>query len=208
MPTATSSSSSSLPKSPAPENSTPTSTREAPPTLQTGASDAQVLGKQSSKVSFSGNEGDDGRRASLGTYEMTPHFKSLGQERFGLDEDGEEGESGLKAAPPESALAQVPESESALSLVELAACLRDGSDSDIEKGLRAVSASSLLKLKGALEEVLATDQQESDKQEVSSDPEYRDDFEGDATVDSSHISKALGEDNTADDDEFESSKDP
>jgi hypothetical protein len=192
----TSSSSSSFPKSPT-------------PAVSPEASNTEVSGKRNSKVSFSGNE-QENTRATLGSFAATPHHKSKGEDT--------EGEESLKAAPPPPPAGQVEQAESAQakeptspiepspreakSLKEYGGQLSSASDQVLETWLSTLTPAARRKLEQGLG--MEKEAMVEQKDEGDIDPEYKDDFEADVTMDSNSMSKAI---NSVEDDVFETSKD-
>eukprot|EP00427_Karlodinium_veneficum_P046806 CAMPEP_0169235428 /NCGR_PEP_ID=MMETSP1016-20121227/28712_1 /TAXON_ID=342587 /ORGANISM="Karlodinium micrum, Strain CCMP2283" /LENGTH=404 /DNA_ID=CAMNT_0009314973 /DNA_START=229 /DNA_END=1443 /DNA_ORIENTATION=- len=208
----TSSSSSSFPKSPT-------------PAVSPEASNTEVSGKRNSKVSFSGNE-QENTRATLGSFAATPHHKSKGEDT--------EGEESLKAAPPPPPAGQVEQAETAApppppagqveqaesaqakeptspiepspreakSLKEYGGQLSSASDQVLETWLSTLTPAARRKLEQGLG--MEKEAMVEQKDEGDIDPEYKDDFEADVTMDSNSMSKAI---NSVEDDVFETSKD-
>jgi len=213
----TSSSSSSFPKSPT-------------PAVSPEASNTEVSGKRNSKVSFSGNEKEN-TRATLGSFAATPHHKSKGEDTEGEEplkaappppagqvEQAESAQANEPTSPIQPSPREAVRSRTAMftdvaatesledaeakSLKEYGGQLSGASDQALETWLSTLTPAARRKLEEGLgmeKEAIAEQKDEGDI-----DPEYKDDFEADVTMDSNSMSKAI---NGVEDDVFETSKD-
>mmetsp|Transcript_16687 Transcript_16687/g.26967 ORF Transcript_16687/g.26967 Transcript_16687/m.26967 type:complete len:457 (-) Transcript_16687:135-1505(-) len=214
----TSSSSSSFPKSPT-------------PAVSPEASNTEVSGKRNSKVSFSGNE-QENTRATLGSFAATPHHKSKGEDTEGEESlkaapppppagqveqaesaQAKEPTSPIEPSPREAvrsrtamftdvAATESLEDAEAKSLKEYGGQLSSASDQVLETWLSTLTPAARRKLEQGLG--MEKEAMVEQKDEGDIDPEYKDDFEADVTMDSNSMSKAI---NSVEDDVFETSKD-